>query len=129
MAAAATTGNHIRTASLPNFSSKFTTETHAIHLAPTIISATKGKNFSLFTDSRTYIQALQPKTTKTEADHSKPAEIRKNMELFWIPGHASLPGNEIADKKAKEAARRQEEIIAFPYQNLFRYVNDAIHEK
>ena len=51
------------------------------------------------------------------------------MELCWIPGHAYKPGNEFADKKPKEASRRQKEIIARPYQGLFPYNNDAFHEK
>ena len=44
----------------------------------------------------------QPKSMKTEAHHSEPTEIRKTVELYWIPGHAGIPGNEIVDKKTKK---------------------------
>ena len=40
------------------------------------------------------------------------------MEICWINGHAAVPGNEIADENAKEATRRQEEMIVFPYQDF-----------
>ena len=33
------------------------------------------------------------------------------------------------NKQAKEASRRREEVIACPYQDLFPYINDVIHEK
>ena len=52
------------------------------------------------------------------------------MKLCWIPRRAGIPGNKIADKKkAREASRWQEEMIACPCQDLFPYINDAIHEK
>ena len=50
--AAATTRKSTKSASLPKFSSTFTAETHAIHVVLNTISATKGKDFTIFTDSR-----------------------------------------------------------------------------
>ena len=50
--AAATTGKRTKSASLRKFSSIFTAETHAIHRALNTISATKGDNFTVSTDSK-----------------------------------------------------------------------------
>ena len=50
--AAATPGNSTESASLPNFRFVFTAKTHAIYLALNTISATKGNNYSILTDSR-----------------------------------------------------------------------------
>ena len=57
--AAATIGNRTESASLPKCSSIFTTETYAKHLTLNTKSATKGKNFTIFTDLRSCIQAIQ----------------------------------------------------------------------
>ena len=57
--AAATIGNRTKSASLPKFSSIFTAQTHAILLALNTIFATKGKSFTIITDSRSYLQTLQ----------------------------------------------------------------------
>ena len=84
MEAAATTGNRTVSASLPKYSSMITAGTNAIHLALDKMSSTKGKIFSVMTDSRSNQQALQKqiltnlKSTKTEAHHKEPKEIRKN---------------------------------------------------
>ena len=57
--AAAIIENRTKSSSLPKFSSIFTAETHAIHIAFNTIPPTKGKNFTIFTDSRSCLQALQ----------------------------------------------------------------------
>ena len=44
-------------------------------------------------------------------------------------GHAGTPVNKIADKKGKETSRRQERMLASPYQDLFLKIIDVIHEK
>ena len=85
--AAATTGNRTKPASLLKISFIFKAETHAIHLALNKISATKGKNFTIFTDSLRCLQALQKQirptqNTKTQAHHSEPTENEKNSEIL-----------------------------------------------
>ena len=59
MGAAATTGSRTESASLPNFNSIFTTETHATYLALNTVSALNIKKFAIFTDSRSCLQPLQ----------------------------------------------------------------------
>ena len=80
--AAATTGNRTESASLPKFSSIFTAETQTKHPALITISAIKGKNFYIFTNSRSCLQAFQkqnPTNSKlrNRAHHSEPTEIWK----------------------------------------------------
>ena len=57
--AAANIGSRTVSASLPKLSSIFTVETQAIHLALNTISATKGNNITIFTFSRSCLQAFQ----------------------------------------------------------------------
>jgi len=117
--AAATTRNCTKSASLPKFSSIFTAETHAIHLALNTLSATKGKSFTIFTDPRSCLQALQkqiptnPKVRKLKHTIANLQKIGKTVELCWIPGHAGIPGTEIADKKSQRSiktARRNDSM-------------------
>ena len=63
---AATTGNRTESASLPIFSSVFATKTNAIHLALNTISATKGKIFFMFTDSRSCLQDFKSKNRSNQ---------------------------------------------------------------
>ena len=84
--AAATTGSRTEFASLPKFSSTFTAETHAIHLALNTTSATRGKKFAMFTDSRSCLQALQkqiptnPKVRKLKHNIANLQKIVKTVE-------------------------------------------------
>ena len=116
------TGNCTETASLAKLSSIFTAETHALHLALNTISATKRKNFFIFTDSRSYLQALQkqittyPKVRNLKHTIANLQKLGITVELCWIPGHAGIAGNNITEKKAEEASRRLEEKMPCPYQ-------------
>ena len=120
MGAAATTGNRTESASIPKFSSIFTAETHAIHLALNKISASKVKNFTIFTDSRNCLQALQkqiptsPKVRKLERTAANLLKLGKTMVLCWIPGHACIPGNEIAVEKRQRSIKTERRNGSMP---------------
>ena len=129
------TGNPTKSASLPKFSSIFKTGTYAIHLALNTSSTTKERSFTLVTDSRSCLQAFQKQIPKNEKirklKHTKAnlQKIGKTVDLCWIYGHAGFPGNEIADRKAKEAPRQQEEMIACLYQEIFSSISLAIQQR
>ena len=106
---AASTGNCTQSASLSKFSSIFTAETYAIQLALNTIFTEKRKNFSIFTDSRSCLQAHQLKHTKASLQ-----QLGKTVEVCWIPGHADIPGNEIADKKKQRSIKTARRIDTIP---------------
>ena len=97
MGEADTTGQRTESASLPKLSSIFTAKAHAIHLAPNTISLSKGKNFSIFTNLRSYIQALQkqtttyPKAPKLKHTIANLEKLGKTVEICWQPRHAGIP--------------------------------------
>ena len=62
---------------------------------------------AILTDSMSLIQVLRNKSMCTKTLRNILEELSNNvgMLLKWVPGHKDIPGNELADKYAKEAAR------------------------
>ena len=49
-----------------------------------------------------------------------------HVELCWIPSHIGIKGNEEADEKAKQAAKRPAETIPIYFRDYFVTVKEKI---
>ena len=101
---------------LPDNMSIYTAELIAIKLAIEWIIAEEGvslkedsRQVAIFSDSLSSLQSLQSRKSKTRPNLLN--EIcklvtYKHIDIVWIPGHADIRGNELADRNAKEAVCR-----------------------
>ena len=48
------------------------------------------------------------------------------VEFCWVPGHAGIRGNELADSRAKLASTHQEQFITIHYRDWFPIINSRI---
>ena len=84
---------------LPNNTSIFRAELRAIMLAMRLIRKRKEKNFIVFSDSMSSLQALNgfklelDLIQKISKDYSHLNAIGKTVMSCWIPSHVNIPGN------------------------------------
>ena len=98
---------------LQSFFSVFSSELYAIAEAVNFIKENEGLVFIIFTDCKSAITAI----SNCMKSNSLAVEIAENIAevkesgkeiiLSWIPSHSEIVENEVADKKAKEAASLQ----------------------
>ena len=56
------------------------------------------------TDSQSLCQALQHNNREVDDIMHHLSKTKAKITIQWLPGHSNIPGNEAADKAAKEAA-------------------------
>ncbi len=97
---------------LRNHSSVFTAELTAILAALQFkTTQTPNTNTLICSDSLSSLQAIQNKNTKSNPElipqilqtAQQLVNMGNNITLLWIPAHVGIPGNEKADKLAKNA--------------------------
>jgi len=109
VAAAVVHGNVTKTTRLPNKSSIFRAELHAISLALAVIVRSKEKNFIIFSDSMSSLEAISGFKLEIDIvqniikDYTHLANSGKTIIFCWIPSHVNIRGNERADTAAKSA--------------------------
>ncbi|GFT43274.1 putative RNA-directed DNA polymerase from transposon X-element [Trichonephila clavipes] len=94
---------------LPISASIYTAELHVLRIALEHISLSCGKKFINYTDS---LSALQSVVSLHSSSHPILVNItyaldnhlkKKDIRFCWIPGHAGITGNELADTAARSA--------------------------
>ncbi|GFQ74854.1 putative RNA-directed DNA polymerase from transposon X-element, partial [Trichonephila clavata] len=107
------------TDALPISASIYTAELHALRIAIEHISLSRGKKFIIYTALQSIVSLhssshpILVDITYALANHLK----KKDIRFCWIPGHAGITGNELADTAARSATGSSERF-PIPHSDL-----------
>ena len=98
-------------------------------------NSTKAKDFVIFTDSKSTLQALEG----SELDESLEEIIQKankftsaypvKLKLQWIPGHVGIYGNEKADALAKKGSQNTQPTIPITFTTAKQKIKQAYRKE
>ena len=119
---------------LPNKCTIFSAEAIALINALKTVKASQRKQFIVFTDSLSCLQSIQNEDISNQLIltflelYTVCTLQDKRIVLCWIPSHIGIPGNEEADKYAKEAIEEDITPMEIPYTDFIpevkAYIND-----
>ena len=118
-------------ASLPTEASIYSAEMHAIKMAVNSVERSRAPQTVIFSDSRSVVDSLHPRNnhpTSRYINHKLHSLQNRNInvEICWVPSHIGIDGNERADQKAKEASRRNPELIPIHHKDYFPIIRSKI---
>ena len=129
-------GNVRKTSTLPKAASIYTAEMHAIQAACHLIHEDPGNRenkYLICTDSLSVAQGLltlDPRNHfmyRLQLKFHALLNLQIKVVIVWIPGHYGIPGNDLADAAAKEAASGIPSFIPIPYTDFYPEISEAIH--
>jgi len=108
-AAAAVSGDVVKSLRITSHASIFTAELVALNLALDIIRRSRRRKFVIFSDSLSSLVAIHNCQLETAylqkfiINYCQLVNAGKSITLIWIPGNTGIRGNEHADEAAKAA--------------------------
>lgn len=114
------------------FTSSFEEELQAMHSAVDwcIENQAPSTHTLIATDSQSLCQALLGTSPVVDTLKRKLDLCSGRITIQWIPGHADIPGNELADAAAKEAASARDEIPrATSLRGILPTVNSTVKDE
>ena len=119
-----------KTTRLPNKASIFRAELYAVSLAMVLIQRCRDKNFVIFLDSMSSLDALSGFKVELDLvytitkDFTRLTNNGKTIVFCWIPGHMNIRGNDKADAAAKSALSLPVTSMNLPSCELSPYVTE-----
>ena len=111
----------------------FTAEVEAINKALTYVKVSARKNFVIFSDSMSVLQAIESQESKNPLVNrvlQACQQILSNGKFItfcWLPSHRDIRGNEDADHAAKDAlSKAQPENFELPCTDVFMKIQPFI---
>ena len=90
-----------------------------------------GEDYSsvlICTDSQSLCKALLGHGTDTDELKLLLAACNPSISIQWIPGHSDIPGNELADQSAKDAAKLSGTGRGVSYRGIVPAINSTISD-
>ena len=134
-AAAMVTSSETGGCRLPDHSSIFTAEVTAIAMALCFIKEKGVLKSIIYTDSLSVLKSLKHRNFENPFIHKLFLTFndlfKSNRVVFcWIPSHLGIPGNDKADRAAKDCLDEADETdIQIPFTDLRRLISSNVQQK
>jgi kelch-like protein 2/3 len=133
--AAAVCNGSKRSVRLPDHSSIFSAEAHAILLALNTIQQSSHTKFIILSDSLSSLQSIQNKNLHNPIILDICNKIHKlivsgnSICFIWIPSHIGISGNSLADSEAKAALQLPVSRLPVPYTDFVGLIKSYVNKR
>ena len=99
------------------------------------IKISRYKKFIIFSDSKSVLEAManrkfdNPIVLRLVEFYNELQSLGKDIILCWIPSHIGIPGNEKANKAAKQALNKQISESFIPFTDFKPNINQYIYQE
>ena len=100
------------------YTSSYEEEVRAMETAVGWLEESRPASALIITDSQSLCEALQGYEPELDNLRLKIRNLSFPLTIQWVPGHSDIPGNELADKAAKDATELEEQAAPVTYGSI-----------